>query len=319
MIKKLISLLVVTICLCTAIFFSATYIRGNVIITRSVVVDKKTCNIYVSKSEVKILQLTDIQTYNIQQCEAVYPMVRAMVESTDPDILVLTGDNIADASTREVLDAMISLLDSFEIPWALVFGNHDRESLVPMEEICETIENSNYGILKTGDLLDRYGNYYYNLYINGRLSRSLIFMDSAQSNFTKEQVDWYRDTVNSIENKSKKKIKSFVFYHIPVCEVTEAHELYKLDSSIGTGVQNEPVCDQGINTGFFDVAKELRSTDAMFYGHDHVNTTMLNYEGILLCYGIKIGHTSYFDASIQGANLITVTSNDFKVERIFCQ
>ncbi len=52
------------------------------------------------------------------------------VEVTKPDLIVLTGDNIYgemdDSGT--VWDELCTKMDSYEIPWLSVFGNHDNES-----------------------------------------------------------------------------------------------------------------------------------------------------------------------------------------------
>ncbi|MBQ8321466.1 MAG: metallophosphoesterase [Clostridia bacterium] len=265
---------------------------------------------------ITILQLTDVQTANLIECAMAYPSVKRMVDKCKPDMIVLTGDNISDNSDTMVLSAFISLMDSFELPWALVFGNHDRNSAVSMEDICSSIEASRYSLFKTGYLDDRYGNYYYNIELQGETVRTLIFMDSAKSNFTEEQVEWYENTVSSISKREGEVIPSFVFFHIPIQQTEAAHQIYAENSSVGSGIQADKVDVQDEDTGFFDTAKTLGSTDALFYGHDHRNNTFIEYEDILFCYGRKTGTTVYFEPGMTGANLITVTADDFTVERV---
>lgn len=267
--------------------------------------------------DVKILQLSDVQTANLIECSMAYPTVKAVVEEARPDIIVLTGDNISNGSGHAVLEAFVSLMDSFEVPWAPVFGNHDPNSDVPMEEICDRLEASEYCLFKRGNLADRYGNYSYTLKQNGEALYSLIFMDSEKEGFTEEQVAWYESTVRRTAEKYGESVPSFVYYHIPIKETVAAHEAYARDPSIGTGVQRSEVRVQNTDSGFFDKVLELGSTTALFYGHDHENNTAINYRGVLFCYGTKTGVTVYYDKNSLGGNLITVKGDaSFSLKRI---
>jgi hypothetical protein len=185
-----------------------------------------------------------------------------------------------------------------------------------MDNICHAFEKSEYCLFKTGDLTARYGNYYYNLEIGGEIVRSLIFMDSEKEGFTSEQVAWYKDTVTKIASDAGKQIPSFAFFHIPIPETIAAHEQYALNPNNGSGTQVDPVRVQSLDTGFFSAVKDLGSTDALFYGHDHRNNTFIEYDNVLFCYGRKTGITVYFEPGTVGANLITVTADDFTVNRV---
>ena len=281
----------------------------------SVIVDEEAHLISAESDSVRILRFSDVQTANLIECAIAYPTVKRLVKTYQPDLIILTGDNISDDSGKLVLDAFVDLFDSFRIPWALVFGNHDRNSKNTMPEICEALEESEFSIFKTGYLDDRYGNYYYNIEIDGKVVRSLIFMDSCKSNFTYEQVEWYRSTVEQISKSEGRVIPSFVFFHIPIEETEDAYRLYLGDSSVGEGFIEDPRV-QSENTGFFDAVKELGSTEALFFGHDHLNNAIIEYEDVLFCYAMKTGYTVYYDWDRMGANLITVTSDGFNVEMV---
>ena len=51
----------------------------------------------------------------------------------------------------------------------------------------------------------------------------------------------------------------------------------------------------------FETMVELGSTDAIFYGHDHVNNIVLEYKGITLCYGYSVDYFAYWQIHKQGA------------------
>lgn len=280
-------------------------------------VDKESGALSFERESIKILQLSDVQTSNLIESAIAYPMLKRVVRRTEPDLIVLTGDNISNGSGKQVLNTFIKLMDSFRIPWALVFGNHDIRSAVPPEDICKAYEASEYCLFKRGNIEERYGNYFYKLEQDGKAIYSLIFMDSAASSFTKEQVEWYGDTVAAISEGSGYTVPSFVFHHIPIAETLAAHEAYARDPSLGSGRQASDIRTQSADTGFFDTLLTLGSTKALFYGHDHRNNTHINYNGVLFCYATKTGRTVYYEEDSLGGNLITLRSDStFTVERI---
>lgn len=282
----------------------------------SLIVDKENNLLISDKDEIKILQMTDLQTKNLLECAMAYPTVKRLVKENKPDLIVLTGDNVAEGANYEVIMTMIELFDSFEIPWALVFGNHDHSYHVSEEEMSLMFENSKYGIYMTGNIKDKHGNYYYNLLINGEVVRTLIFMDDSDYAINEEQIEWYENTINSIAEKEGEIIPSLVFFHIPIKETAMAQSLYDKDSSIGSGVayKHDTIIDE--DAGFFDAVKELGSTEAIFYGHNHRSDAIINYEGVLLCYGTKSAYTVTYNRDRIGGNLITVTADGFNVERV---
>lgn len=283
----------------------------------SLVVNEEKQTLSFSGESLKILQLSDVQTSNLVESAIAYPMLKRLVGRTEPDLIVLTGDNISNGSQMVVLDTFIRLMDSFEIPWTLVFGNHDIKSAVSPEDICKAYEESEYCLFKKGNIEQRYGNYFYKIEHDGEVIYSLIFMDSSNSNFTEEQVEWYESSIKEISSDSGYIVPSFVFYHIPIAETAAAHEAYALDPTIGSGRQISEARVQDVNTGFFEAALALGSTKALFFGHDHRNNTHIYYKGVLFCYATKTGRTVYYEPDSLGGNLITLYSDaSFTVERI---
>ena len=51
----------------------------------------------------------------------------ALVEKTQPDLITLPGDNLSAMSSRFSINNFIKHMESYGIPWAPVFGNHDNE------------------------------------------------------------------------------------------------------------------------------------------------------------------------------------------------
>ena len=83
----------------------------------------------------KILILSDLQDTNEPQQETT-DMITAAIGKTQPDLIVLLGDNIAgwwngvdEEETNAAIDAIGKAIEPSGIPFALVFGNHDHEGL----------------------------------------------------------------------------------------------------------------------------------------------------------------------------------------------
>lgn len=81
-----------------------------------------------TREDFKILMFTDTQLWADLRINAkCYDEMDALVEKTQPDLIVLPGDNLSALASRFSIYNFIKHMDSYEIPWAPVFGNHDAE------------------------------------------------------------------------------------------------------------------------------------------------------------------------------------------------
>lgn len=151
-----------------------------------------------------ILQLTDMQVIDAAQCRTpdrltetehtawktenaeicCYAPIRRAVEAARPDMIIITGDMVYgefDDSGR-ALDAFIAFMESFGIPWAPVFGNHDNESAVGVAAQCEKLEGAPHCLFSRGKVPGN-SNYTVGIYDRAqdgseRLARVLYMLDS---------------------------------------------------------------------------------------------------------------------------------------------
>ena len=64
--------------------------------------------------------------------------------------------------------------------------------------------------------------------------------------------------------------------------------------------------------------KELGSTKAMFFGHDHINNFEVDYQGVKFCYGIKSTDRIYHDVDMMGCQTITIhDDHSLKIDRYY--
>lgn len=258
-----------------------------------------------------ILQLSDIQLWmNIGDNQDTLQMIRELVDRTKPNLIILVGDNVSGLFTNLLLIRLIGILDSFEIPWAPVFGNHDVEGKATLNWQGDKFEESEYCLFKKGPSnLYGVGNYVINITENSNIVQTLFFFDNGRYyNYDKdtkkeiymgyEQMAWYKWNIEGIAEVKGEVVPSMTFSHFAIPEFATAIETlavigedgrYYVPEELGFGSCLYIPGVAPVNSGFFDLCKELGSTHSMFFGHDHENDASIKYEGINLTYGLKSG------------------------------
>ena len=143
-----------------------------------------------------------------------------------------------------------------------------------------------------------------------------------------DQIEWYRSSIEKYRLKNAEIIngmdesyrdlylslanpKSLMFMHIPLLEVRMAYNEYAqagnsdTDSVVyhgGTvGEDGLVVFSSETDTELYEAVLEMGSTEAIFFGHDHLNNFVLEYNGVKLSYGYSIDYFAYFGIDTQGA------------------
>lgn len=283
-----------------------------------------------------ILLLTDTQLWmSPGQNSACYEQIRKLVKETKPDMLATVGDNISGVTSRFLIKEWINVMDSFQLPWTVVFGNHDNE--IPMTTLNwqgDQFLKSEYCLFQKGPSnLYGCGNYAVNITENGSPVYTLFFLDNGRyfeyEDGSKkeiymgyEQIAWYEWNVKKIAKASGFVVPSMVFSHFALPEMktaveqlgvwNEADGSYSIPSKYGFGeCAYLPGCSP-VNSGFFDKCKELGSTTHIFCGHDHENNASVTYDGITMTYGLKTGPspTPWNHAKVTGGTTITISTAD---------
>lgn len=281
-----------------------------------------------------ILQITDVHILNDEKKDAkAYKTVTEMVETTNPDMIILTGDLTSEKENYTAFKSFCSFMEDFNIPWAFVFGNHEGldiryepDEVIDPEKIADRETLSNYletlpnCIYEAGDEnVDGFGNYYYNVKDeNGKVLTSLIMMDShsydeeneGYDHFHDNQVEWYENTVKSIAKEvngdESKVVPSLAFFHVPMKEYMTGYEEAKgTDNRIwGYAFPNEDGTP-AVDDMMFEKMVELGSTKGCFAGHDHMNNFSVMKDGIRLTYGLSDDHNIYV-VPFRGGILINI-------------
>lgn len=313
----------------------------------------------------KILNMADIQYSDVKDIgkrSYTEETIKTLIEQEKPDLILMTGDQTWTATQRSSIKSLIKFMDSFKIPWAPVFGNHDGEGNADKNWLADRYEESEYCLFKKGpNNIGGVGNYIINIMEGDKIVESIIMMDSGvwrnypderehfmysdalkddyegeeKSKNYKEyklnddgtrqqaqygtgyefiaesQIAWYKWAIEGAAKiNGGTAPESTAVFHIALPEYHEAY-LQWLDSGfnpdMGFGEMREQVCCPKINSGLFDVMKELGSTKNVLVGHDHINTFSVMYEGIRLTYGLKTGDRCYINDDLNGGTVLTLT------------
>ena len=290
--------------------------------------------------EPKILQLTDPQIIDASQMrtpdrlggllpdywgadkknERCYDFLREIITNTEPDLILITGDIIYgefDDSGASLLE-FVAFMESFDIPWAPVFGNHDNESRMGADWQSQQFENAENCLFLQRKLTGN-GNYTVGIEQGGELTRVFFMLDSngvasaseetlanghtqREIGFGQDQIKWYTKNIKAITKESPNTKISFAF-HIQLDVFGDAFARYTNDPSNHVFIdydKNKQEGDFGYIEKYYGGFDKDRSiwnglkelgVDSIFVGHEHANSASIVYEGVRLQFGMKC--TSY--------------------------
>jgi len=310
-------------------------------------------------TKIKLLQITDMQVIDATQCRTPDRLrddeksawnpdnfdvlcanqIRALVTQTEPDLIFITGDIIYgqfdDAGTT--FDWFCSFMDSFEIPWAPVFGNHDNESYRGVAWQCERFTSSKYCLFRRGTVTGN-GNYSVGIAVGEELVRVMYMLDSngcysddpdviRPEGIYPDQVSLVQEMAQRISMAQNRMVPAFMAFHIPTAEFheaerangydTEERTLYTLGVDVPAksgdfGFKLETFKPITVEGNFMEVLKACH-VDGMFAGHCHAINTCISYQGICWVFGLKTGLYDYHIPGQLGGTLVTLEGDDFAV------
>ena len=269
--------------------------------------------------------------------------VKELVSRVKPDLITITGD-LAWAGHNTSYDALADLLDSFGIPWAPVWGNHDnQDGAEAINAVATRYMSHPLCIYEKGDPMLGNGNYVIAIEQDGKIVEGVIMMDSHDrapytkedgtvvnkwAKLTPEQIVWYRQQISELKNFGCN--DTALMMHIPIYGYREAWNAaisptidpnkIELEESTDSKIWNDGYKDsygvkyEGIGSypedeGMLSVIKELSSTKHIISGHDHINNFIIKHEGVKFIYGLKTGAGCYWDLSLNGGTVLRVTDN----------
>lgn len=294
-------------------------------------------------TDFKILNITDTHLVTVDWEN---PVVRdtfvagidALVDAAKPDLLTMSGD-IAFAEWTGSYKYFGDLMNKYDIPWTICWGNHDHQAGEEQLSVYEKqfLEYSNFFYEPTREL--GVGSNVIAIDNGERVVHGLVMIDcfmpaspsvpdddpeKGKKILCPELIAWYEKQINMLKELGCN--ESTLITHVPLYEYRLAidaarngkydrHDVSFEDSfdekywndgyKDSFGVFHESyVCYSDSSVGLFDSMKRLGSTKHVLVGHDHINNFSINYEGIRLTY--SIASSSHGLKKTVGGTLLTV-------------
>lgn len=272
-----------------------------------------------------------------------------ILDKTQPDLVIFLGDIVMGAETTEDYwkgyDELLNPLVERDIPFTLVFGNHDDQ-----DSNKDTTKDEKFAKYMTYDNCLAYdadpalhGSGTHNLEIlssdGSKTAFNLWMMDSGDyvpeggyDCVRADQIEWYETVSKELEAENGGKVPSLMFQHIVPAEVAK-EVMFTVNSDLGAlGATNfrdgtsttylpnifafeegwmfEPACPSRDCEGQWASLAERGDVQAVFFGHDHINTYVANVDGIDAVNVPGSTYSSYYNMISQGGMLITLDESD---------
>jgi len=271
-----------------------------------------------------ILNFADIQLADLEDIfhrSTIKKELDYLVRNVKPDLITLTGDQTWSNENLVSLKAIIRWLESYKIPYAPIFGNHDygngyNTAVASMNYCCDLYENAKYCLLDRGPSnIGDLGNYVVVIKENEKMIQSLYFLNTGyQYEITKKQIDWVKWNASGIAKANNDiYVSGMCFTHQPMEMFEEAYDAYLLGNANSyTEVLVESALFGCKDNGFYEEAKKVGITHFVC-GHQHTNTFSIDYDDCVFTFALKTGELSYYyddgNRNYNGATSFTIKSD----------
>lgn len=298
--------------------------------------------------KLKILHITDTHLKHNHNLDPTIRLVERACDAEQPDIVMLTGDIVLNCDnaqdTKALINALMNVFDSRNIPVAVTFGNHDSEQgAMSREELMAYYNTFSCSVsVDDGEALSGCGTY--NIPVLSSVGEDVKFnlwvFDSGDydeegrySCVKPDQIEWYRQTCDELKaDNGGEAVNSLAFQHIIVGEIYDAllksdswksysykhlynkDEYYMFDPArVNYGTIREYPCPGFNNYGQFDAMVEKGDVLAIFSGHDHTNAFGVEYNGIDIVNSLSTRYIGLFHSTQCGYRVVEVDEKDTSV------
>lgn len=303
----------------------------------------------------RVMQFSDIQDVAPVSADTLI-LMGAALDAERPDLVVLTGDQVkgyapafrgkrpqtADALARLTIAQMCAPMIVRGIPFAVTYGNHDRECGVPnaaQDEFYRALPgclNAHaWAELRPGTLCLPVAASNTN---ESQFKMAVWLADSGAGDagggyepFPAATTEWLVSTADRLAARAGGPVGGILFQHIPLPQAYDclrpAHPgeggvaghrthyaphltLVCDEAAWESGGLREPVCCPDADTGEFDALVRQGCFFGVFYGHDHKNTLVARHRGIRMGYAPTVGFGTYGPGTRRAARLFVFAEDD---------
>ena len=286
----------------------------------------------------KILMISDIQE-DLDYDPRTIPAISKLLDFVNPDLCVLGGD-ICDGqvvkgydNTKKYLDLFLEPLETKNIPWMHIFGNHDHDSDLDKNVLNDIYRSYQHCISKTTPKIYGTTNYFIPIYNNDLIAYGLWAIDSnnriEQSGLNIDfdittvnrletsyffdiihfdQLQWYYNSSVELEQKFNSKIPSTLFCHYAPAEFQYLLNNKEMCKTCGTTDENLLIA--AFNSGLFSTILQRKDIKCIASGHSHLDTACGQFCKITCCLDGCAGYKPYGDDNTRGGRVIELNLKD---------
>ena len=271
--------------------------------------------------------------------------VRTLVQRVKPDLITITGD-LSMADQPKAYPALADYMDAFQIPWCVVWGNHDQQDVVErinfVYKVLPYFRSRSYFFHEDGDPAMGNGNYIITIEKDGMPVHALFMIDSHNcvwlpdekgikhfyyDKLNEAQIGWYKEQASAL--KSKGCDHTSMLMHIPCHAYQDAvdaafkpgldttsvtlEESYGIscwnpgyEDSFGVKYEDGPIACYPYDDGVFAAIQEIETTENVISGHVHTDNFVIKYNGVRLAFATKTGCVHPFRYPLNGGTVITI-------------
>lgn len=274
----------------------------------------------------KIVQFTDVHYKYDDQANSQIALdrINEVLDAEKPDLVIFTGDVVVSNETFKGLDIVLEPCIKRNVPFGVVFGNHDDEYDHTRPELYDYIAKKKGSLMpaRSGDVAPDYVLTVKSSKDKNKDAALLYCIDSHSYTQVKSvpgydwirfnQIAWYREQSRRFaEQNGGEPLPALAFFHIPIPEYKDA---VMEDKNRLFGVKGEGVACPTGNSGFFVSVKECGDVMGMFVGHDHDNDYAVMYKEVLLAYGRYTGGNTVYNDIANGARVIILQEGERKFD-----
>lgn len=249
-----------------------------------------------------------------------------LIKHNNPDLITVTGD-MAYPGQFDSYETFAQLLDSYGIPWTIVWGNHDHQSgIEPVLEAAELFKKHPLCQFEDGDPAYGNGNYILGICDGDTPITALFMIDSHNSievtmpsgerkwvydKLWPDQLEWIKNEAIQLKKAGYK--DAMMMMHMPLYSYRAAAlkvfpEGRGGDSDV-YGQQHELIASHPFEDGVLPVLQETGLINHVLAGHDHCNNFIIEHEGIKLMFACKTGPGCYWQSAMNGGTIIAIGDN----------
>lgn len=274
-----------------------------------------------SNKKFKIVQFTDLHVqYQEPKSAITFERINQVIRDEKPDLIILTGDIIYGKPALDNMRNVLKAVAGHDIPFAILFGNHDDEFGASREELIKISHEFPNSLTGEEPNISGVGNYILKVKSNTRNKDEALLYCIDSHAYSKiegvkgygfinfDQINWYlQKSAEFTQANNGKPLPALAFFHIPLPEYAEAASL---EAAQMYGIRREKSCPPVLNSGMFTAMKQAGDVMATFVGHDHNNDYAVSWHGILLAYGRYTGGDTVYNDLTNGGRVIELTEGE---------